>query len=149
MTIRGSIKPGGLHPRPSRRHGGFTLIELLVVVAILGILASIAYASYTNQVLKSRRAAAATCIMEGAQYMERVYASRMTYLNADFPTLGCATELQDHYTIEFAATPTAGAYSIKAEPKNNQVKDTKCGTLSLNQAGTRSATGSAGASGCW
>ena len=43
---------------------GFTLLELMIVVGIIAILASIAYSSYRNQVIKSRRAAAATCLQE-------------------------------------------------------------------------------------
>jgi prepilin-type N-terminal cleavage/methylation domain-containing protein len=44
---------------PRRRQGGFTLIELLVVVAVIGILASIAVAAYTEQLDKARIAAVA------------------------------------------------------------------------------------------
>jgi type IV pilus assembly protein PilE len=35
---------------------GFTLIELMIVVAVVGILAAIAYPSYQDSVRKSRRA---------------------------------------------------------------------------------------------
>ena len=43
---------------------GFTLIELMIVVAIVAILASIAYPSYKDSVLKSRRAEARTALSE-------------------------------------------------------------------------------------
>ena len=44
---------------PRRAVAGFTLIELMIVVAIIAILAGIAYASYDFAMIKSRRNAAA------------------------------------------------------------------------------------------
>ena len=59
---------------------GFTLIELMIVVAIIGILASIAYPSYRNSVLKGRRAEARTAIAELMQQQERYMTQNNTYL---------------------------------------------------------------------
>ena len=48
-------------PLQARCARGFTLLELMIVVAIVAILSAIAYASYQNQIIKSRRPAATTC----------------------------------------------------------------------------------------
>ena len=49
---------------------GFTLIELMITVAIVGILAAVAYPAYTDSVLKSRRATARTAL---AELLHRLY----------------------------------------------------------------------------
>lgn len=59
---------------------GFTLIELMIVVAIVGILASIAYPAYQDSVLKGRRAEARTALLELMQQQERYMTQRGTYL---------------------------------------------------------------------
>ena len=74
-------------------HRGFTLVELMIVVAIVGILAAIAYPSYTQHVLKTHRRAAQACLLELAQWMERYYTSKMTYAGASLPNTSCRNDL--------------------------------------------------------
>lgn len=138
--------------RPLRRgHRGFTLIELMVTVLIVGVLAAIAYASYTDSVVNSRRAAASACLTEVSQFMERYYTTNLTYVGAAMPDLGCRTDLANFYTFSINGTPTATAYAVQAAPVGQQSSrdGAKCGTLGLNQAGARSASGSQGVAGCW
>lgn len=131
---------------------GFTLIELMIVVAIVAILAAVATASYTHFVTKSRRAAAATCLQERAQFMERYYTTNLSYEGAANPPAQCDGGLSPtHYVVSFSADPTATAYTLLATPQGGQAaRDGKCGTLSLDAQGTRGKSGSAATiNECW
>lgn len=149
----------------NKYHKGFTLIELMVVVAIIGILVAIAYPSYAEYVMRSRRTDAKAALSNAAQAMEKFYTERMTYNNAVLGTnagnIAPTTSLDSHYTIGFDTTPTAAAacaatattnttanaYRLCATPAGSQTRDTSCGTYSLGNTGVRSVTGSA--TNCW
>ncbi|WP_272887738.1 type IV pilin protein [Caldimonas thermodepolymerans] len=126
-------------------HGGFTLIELMIVVVVIAILAAIAYPSYQEHVVKSRRATAQACLLELGQFMERFYATNMRYDQTTggaavaLPQTQCGRDLAGFYAFQFAdEEPTAGTYEIEAVPQGAQAKgDTLCGTLSVNQRGEK------------
>lgn len=129
---------------------GFTLIELMFVVAIIAILAVIAISTYQDQVVKSRRAAAASCLQQSAQFMERYYTTNLSYANAPRPN--CDAEVLAHYAQpSFVGTPAAKTYSLQIVPSGAQAsKDTLCGTLTINQQGVRGEGGTAtSADQCW
>lgn len=133
------------------RNSGFTLIELMITVAIVAILAAVAYPSYQSHVIKTRRAAAASCLMEMAQYMERSYTTNMTYVGAALPSTQCRTDLSGHYSFSIE-TVKAAEYNVQAAPVpgSQQAAKDKCGTLTLNQAGTKGRSGTEmGVSQCW
>lgn len=139
-----------LRTSPLHRPSGFSLIELVIAVAIIGFLAAVAYPTYQEYVIKSYRGKAQACMAEYAQFMERYYTTNMTYVDAA-PTLPCRTDdrLNERYTMS-VNNVTQGAYVVNATPIGGQAAgDPKCGTMSLNEEGTRSVSGDAAVAACW
>lgn len=129
---------------------GFTLIELLIAVAIIAILAGVAYPAYQQQIMQSRRAKAQVCLSELAQFMERFYTTNMRYDQTTggaaviLPVTSCAADVAAQYNFGFSAPPTATTYALSATAIGRQVNDTGCTVLTLNNIGQKTP-----AAGCW
>jgi type IV pilus assembly protein PilE len=135
---------------------GFTLVELMVTVAIIGILASIAYPSYQQSVMHGRRTDAIQTISYYRQALERCYSQNFSYQNTGATPCpaapGVATvSTNGYYTITFP-TLAATQYQILAVPIGTQVHDLQCQQMTLNQSGQTGALNNVGANTtqtCW
>lgn len=132
----------------SRTYRGFSFVELMVVVAIIAILASIALPAYRDYVLRTRRVAAQSDMLEIAQLAERFYTANTSYAGFALPA-GWDTFPRNSgdplYTV--ALVTTARTFTITATPAGPQSNE-PCGTVSINHQNIRtSSTGDP--TGCW
>ena len=130
----------------SRSSRGFTLIELMIVVAVVAILAAIAFPSYQEYVRKSRRAQAKADLAELTQLAERWHTVNNTYATFVPPFTNSPRQGTAWYQLNLV-NAAQGSYSLTATPQGAQDKDS-CGTLSINQANVKTASGGTVAD-CW
>ena len=142
-----------MHPfRLSRPpHHGFTLVELLIVMAIVGILAAVAYPSYAAYVLKSRRSDGLTALSQNQVILERCYAQNLSYNGAcaALPAFPLASP-KGYYSVALSNN-TATTYTLTATTTGTQVADTICATMIVDQANQKTAkdTGGVQQAVCW
>jgi len=139
-------------PMRRRRSGGFTLIELMIAVAIVAILVSIAYPAYDDSVRKSRRGQVKADMAELAQRAERWHTVNNTYVGfwASVPTSHLVSpRTGGNVAYNLTQAEAANTFTITATPTGGQTKDTRCGTLTLNQAGQKTKSGTGSLADCW
>lgn len=132
---------------------GFTLIEMMVVVAIVGILASIAYPSYIEQIAKGKRSQAKVQLLAAQQWMERFYSENYRY---DKNSAGTASDDTSQFKSRFSFSPPPGegkavysidlvtplardTYTIKATRiAGSAMANDKCGNFTIDSMGRKS-----------
>lgn len=128
------------------RNQGFSLIELMIAVVIVAILSAIAFPAYQQYIRRGARAEAQSFMMDIAarqgQFLidNRAYAASLAALNITTPSSVAAK-----YSVAIATGATPPTFTITTTPTGSQASD-NCGVLTLNNAGTKTASGTGS---CW
>ena len=129
------------------QHKGFTLIEVMVVVAIIGILAAVAWPLFNQESIKNRRTEAISTATKIANELQDYHADNKTFVG--YAISAAITNNLKYYTA-VVSNPTATQYTLTLTPTGSQVDDTECTTLFTNEMGVKGFTGSApSAARCW
>jgi len=130
----------------AKNHKGFTLIELMIVVAVVGILAAIAYPSYLQYTVRSHRSAAQAAMLDIANRQQQIFIAQRGYVAAADtaalanPPLNYAlpADVASRYTavvaVNNAGTPPTFTITFTPNAGTTQAAD---GALTIDQAGNK------------
>jgi type IV pilus assembly protein PilE len=161
------------------RTRGFTLIELMIVVAVIGLLAAVAYPSYADSVRKGKRAQGRAALADLMLQQERYMTQRNCYLgfvtdaagvpaaSAPVPAGACGglTPADVPMKVFSGDTPAQAAYFLSASSCTGagidecvqlmavpRFVDPEVGTLVVTSTSLKDCTGTAQAANfrkCW
>lgn len=120
---------------------GFSLIELLCVLGLMGLLASLAYPTYTQHLVHARRIDGQSALLDLAMRLEQHYLHTGTYNTATLGAgkktdiLSCATSPGGHYQLHIKKA-TQKTFLLEAAALGAQAKqDVQCSHLTLDAHG--------------
>jgi len=125
----------------SGRQSGFTLVELVIVMAIVAILAAVAFPAYQEQVRKSNRAAAQSEMMDIANRQQQFFLANRSYADSlDGLSYALPDEVSERYdtAIDVDNDATPPTFAITFTAKDSQASD---GDLTLDSEGVKERDG--------
>ena len=117
-----------------KKQKGFTLVELMVVVVIVGILAVVAFPSYSDYVTRGRLIEAKSGLSDGRVKMEQSFQDNRTYAagtcpaNTTYFEFDCTDLTATTYTITATGIGSnLSAYSYTINETNTRTSNTPWG----------------------
>jgi type IV pilus assembly protein PilE len=145
-SFRSSLHKGAM--------SGYTLIELMIVVAIIAVIASVAYPSYLESVFKGKRATAAASVLECVALLERRFTLTSSYTDD-----ACDNLDNDDYTLTVdvsmanrngrACTSNGKENCYEAKATSKITADDACTSMSINELGVKYVAGTGNTKKCW
>lgn len=135
----------------------------MITVAIVGILAAIAYPSYMDQVRKSRRSDGQNLLLDAAAREERFFTQYNTYTAVAVGPSGCVGQAcglnyatnqstEGYYTLSITSGDATG-YELQAVAGSLQAGDkdqgTSCASLTLDSKGNKGPRDGSDDVRCW
>lgn len=121
-----------------RKHLGFTLMELMVAVAIVGILAAVALPSYQSYVMRGKRSASQSQMMDIASREQQYFIANRAYATkSELEANGYSlpSDVSSSYSYDITVgSDAAPSFTITFTPIGSQASDV---TLTLSSDGTK------------
>jgi len=126
-----------------RKAAGFSLIELMIVVAIVAILAAVAYPSYQQHIIRNNRAAAQQYVLEVSSLQHQYILDNRSYATT-LAALGTTPDarVSVNYTIALTLvdnTASPPTFTVQAAPRAGSIQ-AGSDTLTVNHLGQKNAT---------
>lgn len=121
---------------------GFTLFEALVITIVISIIATFATPLIQDHFIRIHRADAKAALLHAGAKLEHYYLESHTYEKASLSKLRLKQTTDGDYYLLSLSNLSDTTYTIHASPNLQKQNDPICGTLTLTQAGIRSASGS-------
>jgi type IV pilus assembly protein PilE len=115
MQLHCRVKARGASRGAWRGASGFTLVEVMVTVAVVGILAALAYPAYSDYVLRGRVVDATRALAAMQTRLEQHYQDNRTYLTTSAAASPCAASVTVKSFTVSCPTLEAGRYTIQAK----------------------------------
>ncbi len=144
-----SVQSVGMRMYSYGKQDGFSLIEMMIAMAIIGILAAVAYPSYTEHVRKGVRSECRAFLLDIAGQQERFFSQNVSYAKMSDLGYSAGDTSPDgnckikSFTLDPSGCSSAGTkcrtYELTVEPVR---PDSHCSTLSYTSANVKKSTGS-------
>ena len=105
---------------------GFTLMELMISIALLAILAIIAYPSFATYMQNTRIENARASMLDAIHSLERQYAQKPQFSTANINDI-----TNEYYNLSFNAI-NDGSYYLTARPKSGVFSDSVLSSVPMN-----------------
>jgi len=127
---------------------GFSLIELMIVVAVIGILAAVAYPAYQDYVIRSKRGDAMNALAAVRIAQEKYRANNVSFASdsSNISGVDYSVSPDGYWDVEMVSADSS-TFSVKATNKSPHV-DGDCSPFLVDRNGASYATGYAQAD-CW
>ncbi|MBD1582519.1 type IV pilin protein [Pseudoalteromonas sp. S16_S37] len=127
---------------------GFTLLEALIVLVILGIVASVAYPSYKQFLVKAARSEAMVVLLDAANKQEQYFVDNRVFTDK-LSDIGVPEKTENGF-YSMSVTVDDTKFEVVATPIAGPVYgDKECTALMINELGQKLSKGSASKEYCW